>query len=136
MRVILGLGYAHNLDMPNGDGVTVLRAVSNMAVQMRRADIVFTSAGRTTFEVACVGTPAVVITQNQRESTHLFATPANGFVNLGPADDVSEGQIQATFLRLIEDPAERDSMQRRMTEVDLNGGLERVRQLIEGLVLA
>jgi spore coat polysaccharide biosynthesis predicted glycosyltransferase SpsG len=40
------------------------RSVANMASQMREADLIFTSAGRTTFEIACVGTPAIVIAQN------------------------------------------------------------------------
>ncbi len=78
IAVILGLGYRHAVDGWPGDVVTVHRAVSNMAAHMRKADLVFTSAGRTTFEIACVGTPAIVIAQNERELTHLFATEENG----------------------------------------------------------
>jgi spore coat polysaccharide biosynthesis predicted glycosyltransferase SpsG len=72
-----------------------------MASQMREADLIFTSAGRTTFEIACVGTPAIVIAQNERELTHLFATADHGFLNLGLAAVVGDDEIVAAFERLV-----------------------------------
>jgi spore coat polysaccharide biosynthesis predicted glycosyltransferase SpsG len=133
IRVILGLGYQHQLPANAEDGVSVISSVANMAVHMRNADIVFTSAGRTTFEVACVGTPAIVIAQNERELTHLFATEDHGFLNLGLARDTRDAQIINAFEKLISDANARRTMQERMTAVDLKGGQDRVRSLIEGL---
>ncbi len=114
--------------------MTVLTSVANMAVHMRSADIVFTSAGRTTFEVACVGTPSIVIAQNERELTHLFATNDHGFLTLGLAPDVEDAQIVDAFERLVGDATERRRMQKSMTAIDLKGGQDRVRSLIEGLL--
>ena len=133
VTVILGLGYRHAVEGWPGDVVTVHRAVSNMATHMRRADLVFTSAGRTTFEIACVGTPAIVIAQNERELTHLFATEENGFLNLGLAREVGDDAIAGAFELLINDADRRREMQRLQTVHNLQGGLERVRYLIEGL---
>lgn len=45
-------------------------ASPNMASLLRRSKMVFTSGGRTLYEAAATGTPAFVITQNIRESTH------------------------------------------------------------------
>jgi spore coat polysaccharide biosynthesis predicted glycosyltransferase SpsG len=104
-----------------------------MAREMAASDLVITSAGRTTFEVACVGTPAIVIAQNERELTHLFATPAYGFANLGLGSELTDAQILAAFDHLVADRAARQSMHQRMTDESLNGGLERVRLLIEEL---
>jgi CMP-N-acetylneuraminic acid synthetase/spore coat polysaccharide biosynthesis predicted glycosyltransferase SpsG len=134
VRVILGLGYHHEPRIESNPDMTVLTSVANMAVHMRNADIVFTSAGRTTFEVACVGTPAIVIAQNERELTHLFATNDHGFLNLGLAGEVQDGEIVRAFTRLVADASERQRMQERMTAVDLKGGQDRVRSLIEGLL--
>ena len=134
VRVILGLGYQHEPRVEAEEGISVLTSVANMAVHMRSADIVFTSAGRTTFEVACVGTPTIVIAQNERELTHLFATNDHGFLNLGLAKDVADAQIVDGFERLVGDPTVRQEMQERMTAVDLKGGQDRVRSLIEGLL--
>ena len=44
---------------------------------MSKSDIVFSSAGRTTFETASLGVPAIVLSQNTRESTHFFAKNSN-----------------------------------------------------------
>jgi spore coat polysaccharide biosynthesis predicted glycosyltransferase SpsG len=134
IRVILGLGYHHQPQVDADDGISVMTSVANMAVHMRNADIVFTSAGRTTFEVACVGTPAIVIAQNERELTHLFATNDHGFVNLGLARDVADAQIVDALESLLSDSNARQTMQERMTAVDLKGGQDRVRSLIEGLL--
>jgi spore coat polysaccharide biosynthesis predicted glycosyltransferase SpsG len=127
------LGYGHDVGDLEVDGVEIHRSVSNMARRMREADIVFTSAGRTTFEVACVGTPAIVIAQNERELSHLFATEANGFLNLGLGTDLDDAAIASSLELLIGDEARRREMQRRLTRTNLTDGLERVRLLIEGL---
>jgi CMP-N-acetylneuraminic acid synthetase/spore coat polysaccharide biosynthesis predicted glycosyltransferase SpsG len=136
IHAILGLGYQHPTTWAQTRNVQVHRSVDDMARQMAEADIVFTSAGRTVFEVACVGTPGIVLAQNERETTHLFASEANGFVNLGLASEVMDDEIEAAFVRLLRDPSARADMHSRMTAETLNGGLERVRLLIEGLVTA
>jgi CMP-N-acetylneuraminic acid synthetase/spore coat polysaccharide biosynthesis predicted glycosyltransferase SpsG len=133
IQVILGLGYGHDLADTDTEGVSILRSVGNMATHLRDADVVITSAGRTTFEIACVGTPAIVLAQNDRELTHLFATGHHGFLNLGLASDVRDEAIVAAFEGLIASADRRREMQGLMTVESLNGGLERVRHLIEAL---
>ena len=56
---------------------------------MLEADLIFTSAGRTTYEVASIGVPTIVLAQNDRELTHFFASSEFGFINLGLGYNVS-----------------------------------------------
>src|SRR5690606_23930986 len=75
-----GIGTDRLTDRPYA---RVHRGVSNISDYMWHADVAFTSAGRTLFELAAVRTPAIVLAQNERELMHTFASEAYGFVNLG-----------------------------------------------------
>ncbi|MDH4142716.1 MAG: acylneuraminate cytidylyltransferase [Chloroflexota bacterium] len=129
--VILGRGYDRDLDLREVPGVTIIGTVPDMAERIRDADLVFTSAGRTVFEIACLGTPAIVLAQNEREMTHTFASEENGFVHLGLGRDVADATIAQAFIDLVDNGEERASMQRRMLREDLRGGTARVVRLIE-----
>ena len=67
IRVIVGPGAA-DADFP--EGVEVLRHVRSMAAEMLDADLILTSAGRTVYEAAAVGTPVAVLAQGARDATH------------------------------------------------------------------
>lgn len=129
--VVLGTGYEADRKIPEDDGVTVVRGVANLSDYIRSADIVFTSAGRTVFEVAIIGTPAIVMAQNDREMTHFFASEEHGFENLGMGTGVSEEEIATTFATLVDSPQTRHYMNRLMLESDLRSGRDRVLKLIE-----
>jgi CMP-N-acetylneuraminic acid synthetase/spore coat polysaccharide biosynthesis predicted glycosyltransferase SpsG len=129
--VVLGRGYANEPPTAEPPRLIVDRAVTDMAERMAAADIVFTSAGRTIFEIACIGTPAIVIAQNPRELTHTFASPEHGFRHLGLGADVSDEAIRQAFIDLVDNAEERRQMQRRMLREDLRGGTARVVRLIE-----
>ncbi|MBT2756713.1 UDP-2,4-diacetamido-2,4,6-trideoxy-beta-L-altropyranose hydrolase [Mesobacillus foraminis] len=135
ITIILGPGYSkeeilykkiNTLDK----NIKVYRSVKNMADHMVKADIIFSSAGRTMYEIAMVGTPAIIISQNYREMTHLFGHNYNGFVNLGIHLENDEERILNTFERLIMDYDLRCSMNKRMLDHDLSKGLERVLNII------
>ena len=85
--------------------MTVASAVPDMAERLAAADLAITSAGRTVFEVATLGTPAIVLAQNERELTHTFASEDHGFRHLGLGRDVPTTTIAAEVMRLVDDPA-------------------------------
>lgn len=133
--IILGPGYLNekslNERINNIDrDIEVFRSVTNMADHMVNADIIFSSAGRTMYEIAMVGTPAIIMAQNYREMTHLFGHNYNGFINLGIHLENSEEKILKTFNRLILDVELRERMNKRMLDHDLTGGLKRVLDII------
>jgi CMP-N-acetylneuraminic acid synthetase/spore coat polysaccharide biosynthesis predicted glycosyltransferase SpsG len=131
IEVVLGRGYAHDPSGMARPGVSVVSAVPDMAERIRAADVAITSAGRTVFEVATLGTPAIVFAQNERELTHTFASEDHGFRHLGLGRDVPAATIADEFRRLVADPAMRREQQSRMLRADLRGGTARVVRLIE-----
>ena len=110
--------------------VCVLRDVKRVTTYMHQADLAVTSQGRTVFELACMGVPAIVMAQNEREQLHTFAQMSNGFLNLGLGTNVSEDTLEKTLNWLINTPAIRREMQQLMLRHDLQAGIERVKKLI------
>ena len=50
---------------------------------MEKTQIAVTSNGRTTYELAHMNIPSIVISHHERENTHRFAVEERGFINLG-----------------------------------------------------
>ena len=101
---------------------------------MLDADLIFTSAGRTVYEVASIGTPAIVLGQNEREMTHFFASSKYGFSNLGLGYNVTDEEIMNEFIRLVESFEVREHMSSLMKKQDLKLGRKRVHKLIQDLI--
>ena len=131
ITVVCGLGYRSADALLAFGGVEVLSDCATMASFMAHADIVFTSAGRTIYEAAAMKVPTIVMCQNRREQTHLFASAENGFVNLGMGAEVSEETLLSAFVRLVQNFEERQHMHQLMSAHDLAGGRRRVLKLIE-----
>lgn len=131
LDVVAGRGYAAFDTLARFGSARVVHSVADMADRIRAADLVVTSAGRTVFEVASLGTPAVVVAQNERELTHFFASIEHGFVNLGLGRDLPDGAIRDAVESLIADPEARRRNQGRMLDNELRSGTSRVVQLIE-----
>lgn len=131
VHVIAGIGYAFRDALPASENVlTIHHDVRNISDFMLRADIAFTSAGRTIFELASLGTPAIVIAQNEREMTHSFASEENGFLHLGLGAETSEEQIVEAFRSFAGDYKLRKEYHDRMLRTDLAGGKARVIDII------
>lgn len=97
ITVVAGAAYDHFESLAEFPDVLIVRNTSKISEYMLAADLIFTSAGRTVYEIACLGVPAIVLAQNPREMTHLFANPGNGFVHLGLGAEASTAQIAAAF---------------------------------------
>ena len=132
--VVTGLGFPTSIDLTRFRHARVHRGVRNISEFMRAADVAFTSAGRTVFELAAVGTPAVVLSQNSRELTHTFASERHGFLNLGLGEDAAVATILDALRTLVEHPDRRVEMRQRMLDVDLKNGRHRVARIIDEIV--
>jgi spore coat polysaccharide biosynthesis predicted glycosyltransferase SpsG len=117
----------------SGRRVELLRDVAVMSDVIRTADIAFSSAGRTLYELAHMGVPAIVIRQNQRECQHSFASIDNGFLDLGLHDSVTPEQIRSAFASLRDNTSLRHTMRERLLSVDLTAGLNRIVRLMLNL---
>lgn len=111
--------------------ITVLYDIDNMPEVMSKCDVAVTSRGRTCFELAALGIPALSIAQHEREEKHRFVCPENGFVCLGPGASTEE--IESCLRKLVASTAEERRMwQGRMMKEDLRNGRKNVSELIFG----
>lgn len=110
--------------------VELLRDVPVMSDVMRKADIAFSSAGRTLYELAHMGVPTIVIRQNERELQHSFGAIENGFLDLGLHSEVSQEQICSAFTSLNTGTALRRALHKRMLTIDLTKGRDQVVRMI------
>lgn len=116
-----------------GWDVELLRDVVLMSEVMARADLAFSSAGRTLYELAHMGVPAIVMAQNEIEMHHTFAREDNGFLFLGRGSEVAASDIVAAFEELVGSKQRREQLRQRMLSHDLEQGRDFVlRKLLEG----
>ena len=82
---LVGFAYSHKdkITTDEENGVYVHIDAKRVSSYLSKADLAITSQGRTVFELASMGVPAVVLAQNEREAEHVFAGIQNGFINLG-----------------------------------------------------
>ena len=106
--------------------------IDNMPEVMSKCDVAVTSRGRTGYELAVLGIPAITIAQNDRECLHNFLQERNGFTYLGmnPDDAVIEKALQR-YLNMSQE--EREQQQSLMLAKDLRNGRKRVMNLIDNL---
>lgn len=134
INVILGLGY-DGLERliekyePN-PAIQIYKNVSNISEFMFQADIIFTSAGRTMYEVCSLGVPTICLCQNDREMTHVFANESNGFINMGLGEAIEKQQIIDQFINLVNNYELRVEMNRKMLAVDLKDGFENIWSIV------
>ncbi len=126
--VVLGLGYEHSIN-PEFEDINLYHKVSNMSEIMLKNDLAFSSAGRTTLELASLGIPSVVLCQNQREMTHLFPSQEHGFINIGMGTGLESDTLFDIFLVALEYDHRMDSTS-KMLALDLTKGKSRVIELI------
>ena len=134
INVILGLGY-DGLERliekyESNQAIQIYKNVSNISEFMFQADIIFTSAGRTMYEVCSLGVPTICLCQNDREMTHVFANESNGFINMGLGEAIEKQQIIDQFINLVNNYELRVEMNRKMLAVDLKDGFENIWSIV------
>lgn len=138
--IITGPGYIHESGLRS-----VLRkheyslavfhgSTSRISDFMKEADAALTSGGRTVFELAALRVPTLVICQNERETTHDYASWDNGVINLGHRDGVTDDAIAESVCRVLDDTSLRREMVKKSAKFDLTKGKQRVIDAITALV--
>ena len=134
INVVLGLGYKGIGELiekyKSKQSIQFYQNVSNISDFMFKADIIFTSAGRTMYEICSLGVPTICLCQNERELTHVFGNPNNGFKNMGLGKNLTKKQIIDGFIELVNNYDLRVDMNRRMLAIDLKDGFENISSII------
>lgn len=140
VEIVTGPGYSHHESLKkflsNNDKLdcTVVSNTSKISEHMLKSDIAFTSGGRTVLELASLKVPTIVICQNYRETTHTFASEENGIINLGHRNEISSEKIERSLLNLLENKDAVLLMQKKMEDLKLDEGKERVIKQINELL--
>lgn len=132
---VIGLGYdieRNELKTVEEKNIYVYPNVKKVTEYMKMADLAIISQGRTIFEVASMGIPSIVLSQNEREANHKFATMRHGFINLGMKDEVDGDVLENTLNWLIKTSPVRRDMHELMLKYSLREGLARVKSIILG----
>lgn len=110
VTAVRGLGAAP-LQVPSAEyDLEILTDVTHMPSVISRADVAFTSAGRTVIELASLGVPAICMAQNAKELTHTHATRASGVDMLGLGSEVSDAALDEAAALMIGDREHRRAL--------------------------
>ena len=134
ITVVAGFGYNQYESLNKYENINIEKNVSNISKYMIQADLIFTSAGRTTYEIASIGTPTIVLAQNERELTHFFASSEFGFLNLGLGYKITNEDLYKYFVQLIQSNENRKYMSSLMHRINLKNGRKTVIKLIQNLI--
>ncbi|MCF6184509.1 MAG: cytidyltransferase [Bacteroidales bacterium] len=132
--VILGLGYSSFDSLKKFKNITIKQNVKDITTYMNKADLIFSSAGRTVYEIAIIGTPSIILCQNQRETEHLFASEENGFINLGEGKNISTEKLFNTFIDIANNYAKRKILNKKLLVSDLKSGRKRTLKIINDFI--
>lgn len=129
---ITGFGYPYKNEIKSYEEkhIFIHNDVKRVSTYLAKADLAVTSQGRTIYELACMGVPAIVLAQNKRETTHIFASMQNGFINLGIGTQIEMEMLENTIEWLIKTPKVRKEMREAQFDNDFRLGQKHVMDLI------
>ena len=134
--IITGVGYKNettlNKFIKKKDNINLIRNTKKISNYMKKCQIAFTSNGRTTYELAHMNIPSIVISHNIRESQHKFATLVNGFINLGryQKKNFSYKKLDLKFIELINNQLNYKKLYNSMLKINFCFGRDRVKKEI------
>ena len=135
INIILGLDYPNKEEfvskIESNPAIQVYTNVSDISEFIFKADIIFTSAGKTTYDICSLGVPTICLSQDERELTHVFCSEATGFINLGLGVNVDETEIGEQFVSLVNNFDQRIEMNKRMLSIDLKNGFDNISSTIK-----
>lgn len=111
--------------------VQIYQNVSNISEFMFNADLIFTSNGKSLYEICSIGVPAIVLSKDDREMSHTFANINNGFVNLGLGESVDSQSLVEEFAKLVNDYELRLNLHKKMLSFNLRNGFENIASVVE-----
>ncbi len=139
-RLILGPDFSdwdelNALEPEVRDKFEVLTNVTDMSELMKWADIAVCSGGRTVYELAATGTPAAVVTQNDRELERMETLAADGIVEfVGHGERTEASEIVDVVVDLASDYDRRQKMSKRGRDLIDGNGIQRVIDIMNDVI--
>jgi len=139
-HVVVGAGFVNitelesKLSTVESAGFVIHRNLRSLVDLLMLSDIGFTAGGNTLYELACVGTPAVILFEDPHERKQGLAFQERGFgICLGPGTDVTKEQIWSA-LDVLAPPKYRHTMCDVGRSLVDGRGAERILTLILELI--
>ena len=137
--LVLGPGYKYintvsrySKDFPN---IKIINSTGFMEKIMSICDIAISSNGRTVYELCHMRIPSIIISQNQREQSHLFSKYKNGFINLGYFESKNLfADVLKQFIQLNENNTLRKKLFENQSKFSFKEGRKNYFSLITKLV--
>lgn len=135
VKIIIGPGYQFKEELKeflknSKLNFNLLSEVKDMGKEMENIDLAITSNGRTVYELAAMNIPIISISQNDRETLHLFSRYSKGVRYLGISCNVTDESLYATLKELIEKPEKRYKMYKSLAESNIREGIKTVKEEI------
>jgi spore coat polysaccharide biosynthesis predicted glycosyltransferase SpsG/CMP-N-acetylneuraminic acid synthetase len=140
-KLVLGPDFSHDTKLGELSDVimsqvTIIQNSTNMSDLMRWADVAICSGGRTAYELAATGTPAIVIAHNDREAERMRDLDTLGAVSfLGKISEIKFESVSAELAALDENLDRRVTMSNRAKEFTDEGGLQRILDLVHDIMI-
>jgi len=137
--VILGIGYKYEETLRRflkessiGKSVRVLNDIKLMSKYLNEADIVISGNGRMVYEAVAIGTPLIVCSQNDRESSHTFAKVCPGVVYLGNIANLDTATALKEIYTVYRDSNRRQNLNRHLRPYaeDIRNGIDRITSIL------
>ena len=138
-KIVIGPGFYHEdelniIETKLDESFELLYDIKDLSNLIYESDIIFSAGGNTLHEAACVGTPAIVLweDEHEKEQAEWFAK-MGAAINLGSGITLKEGDIIKTVNMLLDAP----TMWKKMSDTGkklIDGrGLERIVNIIKQL---
>jgi spore coat polysaccharide biosynthesis predicted glycosyltransferase SpsG len=134
--VVVGPAFRHDDELREAVksstlDLSIVRNARNMAEVMWHADLAVTAGGLTMFELACVGTPSLVVCGERFEvPTAARIERVGAVINLGFGGELDYDRLPEMVGQLAADPSNRSRMSARGKEFVDGRGCERIVRLI------
>jgi len=134
--IILGPGFGRNPFSGTAHaGMRFHQSVSDLARYFLAADLGIAAAGRTAYELAATGTPAILVPSNEHEKKTAAAFAANGAFEMLPPDRIDQDLLPLVSA-LMTDAGRRHAMAELSGRIVDRQGRRRVADAILRLVEA
>jgi len=140
INVILGLGYKYKNELKKyvmqknlqGFDINIIKNTKFIVQYINESDIGITSNGRTVYEFVSLGIPIITISQNYRETTHLFSRVCPGLINIGIASELNDECLENNINKLLNDKCYRLSLVNKLVPFakDIRKGINRIISII------
>lgn len=135
INLVLGIGYKYEGQLLKAIGsmriknnIIIHKDVPFISKLLYEADLIISGNGRMVYEAVSIGTPLIVCSQNERESSHTFAKICPGIKYLGNIKDMDLPKLKKELTMVNNSYDYRIRMNKHLNEFayEIRNGINRI----------